>query len=234
MQSNITRTPATGFRHGRQDSGSPVSSSGSTTPPLKVGKGTTAYASSSTLVGGVKGGAPLARRQSASFNHVRTSSLVSSSPFKTGENTSSSSSGAKAYPQHAQSQSQHVPSRFGQRSGEATGTAQPHLRSRSDENKLSDHIRVPRQSRGFRDLPLAEAVTKSPFVEAKGATPTARMTTSRSASLFHDTKDQSASAKVPKSATYPSLNTNGVTSSDNNSAIPRLAPNHTLFSRPLP
>ncbi|KAG8829883.1 Bud site selection protein bud4, partial [Serendipita sp. 399] len=232
MQSNIPRGPATGFsRQGRQDSASPVSSSGSTTPPLKIGKGTTAYASSSTLVGGVKGGAPLARRSSASFNHVRTSSLVSSSPFKTGESTSTSSSTAKISSQHGQSQSQHVSSRFGQRSGDAASALLPHLRSKSDENRPAEHIRMPRQSRGFRDLPLAEAVTRSPFI---GSTNTSRIPTSRSATLFNDTVDQAMSSKVSKSATYPSLNTNGVTSSDAASAVPRLAPNHTLLGRPLP
>ena len=82
-------------RPGHQTSTSSLSSTGSNTHPLKIGKQTTAYASSgSSLVGGVKGGVPVARRQSASFNHVRTSSLVSSSPFKTGGNTVSSTSNA--------------------------------------------------------------------------------------------------------------------------------------------
>jgi hypothetical protein len=228
-------------RPGHQTSTSSLSSTGSNTHPLKIGKQTTAYASSgSSLVGGVKGGVPVARRQSASFNHVRTSSLVSSSPFKTGGNTVSSTSNAKPKPQHALTQSQHTITRTAPRRPASTilsQTDQIHSRSKSDENRYSSEARKPRESKGFQNLPKAEAVTKSPFVEANGVTPAARLAFSKSSEYTGDLSDSPTSEMVVKSATYPSSNSSSLHQADafpTSSSTPILAPNHSLASRPLP
>jgi hypothetical protein len=225
-------------RPGHQASTSSLSSTGSNTHPLKIGKQTTAYASSgSSLVGGVKGGVPVARRQSASFNHVRTSSLVSSSPFKTGGNTVSSTSNAKPKPQHAPTQSQHAITRTVPRRPASTIITQAdqiHLRSKSDENRYSSEARKPRESKGFQNLPKAEAVTKSPFIEANGVTAAARLAFSKSSDYTGDLSD---SPTVVKSTTYPSVNGSSLDQADafpTSISTPILAPNHSLASRPLP
>ncbi|KIM23022.1 hypothetical protein M408DRAFT_78146 [Serendipita vermifera MAFF 305830] len=245
MQSPRTPSSAGGVinRPGHQASSSSLSSTGSgtTTPPLKIAKQTTAYASSSSLVGGVKGGAPLARRQSASFNHVRTSSLVSSSPFKTGGNTSSSTTNARPRPQHTSTQSQHgITQPAGRRPASTiiTQADQIHLRSRSDENRHLSDIRRPRESKGFQNLPKIGAVTKNPLVEANGVTSAARFALSKSSSEYTSNLSDSPTAeRMVKSATMPSVNTSNILPSggiSSSSSTPVLAPNHSLASRPLP
>ena len=244
MQSPRTPSSAGGAlnRPGHQASTSSLSSagSGSTTPPLKLTKQTTAYASSSSLIGGVKGGAPLARRQSASFNHVRTSSLVSSSPFKTGGNTVSSTSNAKPKAQHVPPPSQHGLTRSTARRPASTIITQAdqiHLRSKSDENRHLSDIRKPRESKGFQNLPKAEVVTKSPFVEANGVTSAARYAfTKSSADYTSDLSDSPTAEKIVKSATMPSVSTSAMHPAriSTSNSVPVLAPNHALASRPLP
>ncbi|CAG7850737.1 SubName: Full=Related to budding protein {ECO:0000313/EMBL:CCA68506.1} [Serendipita indica DSM 11827] len=234
MQSNHSRASANNAALSRSGHPSSTSSSGSSTPPLKTGKTTTAYASESTLIGGVKGGAPLARRQSASFNHVRTSSLVSSSPFKTGGNTTSSTPAVKPRPQINPSQFQHGEAHRHSSSGEQPTSYLSQSRSRSDENKLFDNIRKPRESKGFQRLPQAEAVTKSPFVEANGLPPGSKHTITRSAEYPSHAADAVSSHRVSKSATLPALSGTSTASTEGAAGHPLLAPNHVLSARPLP
>jgi hypothetical protein len=228
--SSTTRNAPSGLnRQGHLGSTNALSPSGPNTPPLKLTKQTTAYASSSSLVGGVKGGVLVARRQSASFNHVRTSSLVSSSPFKTGGNTSSTVSSATPRPQHGQSQSQHVISQSGglrSPSGDHSMQPQIHGRTKSEENKLSDKTPKPRESSGFQNLPKQEAVTRSPFIEPKGVPPGSKIGFSMSTEFPKDFSTNSTAYNIVKSSSYPSAaNPSGAISS---SSI--LAPNHSLPS----
>lgn len=119
-----------------------------------------------------------------------------------------------------------------------TQADQAHLRSRSDENRHLGDVRKPRESKGFQNLPKAEAVTKSPFVDANGVTPAARFAFSKSSSDYtSDLSDSPTTEKLAKPATLPSISTStthqasGIPSSN---SVPILAPNHSLASRPLP
>lgn len=195
-------------RRGHPTTPGTQSSSATNATPLKFPKQTTAYALSPSLVGGQKGGALLARRSSASFNHVRTSSLVSSSPFKTGEDASSTQSAAKERPQRDLPASQHVATRsFLRRSvvSDHKILPQTHLRAKSDENKYAEHIRKPRESKGFQELSSSEVVTKSPFVEANGPRPPPRHAYTRSEDFSHDFSGTFEAPGMVKSATYPSV-----------------------------
>ncbi|PVF93552.1 hypothetical protein CPB86DRAFT_790005 [Serendipita vermifera] len=242
MSSTPRPTPSSSAglnKHGHSNSSSSLSSSGSTTPPLKLTKLTTAYASSSSLVGGVKGGAPptLVRRSSASFNHVRTNSLVSSSPFKTGGDTSSTLAARKAKAQQSPPPSQHDVARGVIR--RAPGDDHPvfsqiHSRAKSDENTAPDSARRPRQSKGFLTLSKAEPVTKSPFFEANGVSPATRAAYSRSVDLTNYNLDHLAAERIPKSSTYPSVSLDKLSALEAANTPPLLAPNHSLPSRTLP
>ncbi|CAG8723924.1 14085_t:CDS:1 [Acaulospora colombiana] len=232
MQSTPRPTPSSSAglnTHGHSNSSSSLSSSGSTTPPLKLAKLTTAYASSSSLVGGVKGGVPppLVRRSSASFNHVRTNSLVSSSPFKTGGDTSSTLAARTAKAQRSPPPSQHDAARGVIR--RAPGDDHPvfsqiHSRAKSDENSAPDSARRPRQSKGFSTLSKAEVVTKSPFLEGNGVSPATRAAYSRSVDLTNYNLDHLAAERIPKSSTYPSVSLDKLPALEAANNPPHLAP----------
>jgi hypothetical protein len=104
-------------------------------------------------------GAPaLPRRQSVSYNHVRASSLVTTSPFK---DPNSKPIGAKyrpapvahPSPQHANPNS---PRRSVSRERKALKTS---------ENRNQDNLKKPRKSQGLQVVGKSEGVARSPFLD---------------------------------------------------------------------
>lgn len=158
MQSSSSGSPlsaTTAFKEGLPVTHSRASLSMTGTSPLKLSKHSTTYA----VPPGA--GVNLSRRQSACYNHVKTSSLVSSSPFKTGNTTQSSQQPSSRTATRTQHAPQQVATRAQRRSisGERKGR-------KSDENKPSDAPKKPRQSKGLQTLGKTESVSKSPFLEA--------------------------------------------------------------------
>ena len=103
-------------------------------------------------------GAPaLSRRQSVSYNHVRASSLVTSSPFK---DPNSKPIGAKYRPTPApRPSSQHANPNSPRRS-----VSRERKASKSSENKNQDNLKKPRKA-GLQALGKSEVVTRSPFLD---------------------------------------------------------------------
>jgi hypothetical protein len=104
-------------------------------------------------------GAPaLPRRQSLSINHVRTSSLVTTSPFK---DPNSKPIGAKYRPTPAPRPSpQHTNPNSPRRP-----VSRERKASKTSENKNQDNLKKPRKGQGLQALGKSEVVTRSPFLD---------------------------------------------------------------------
>lgn len=104
-------------------------------------------------------GAPeLSRRQSVSYNHVRASSLVTTSPFK---DPNSKPIGAKYRPTPAPRPSpQHANPNSPRRS-----VSRERKASKTSENKNQDNLKKPRKGHGLQALGKSEVVTRSPFLD---------------------------------------------------------------------
>lgn len=104
-------------------------------------------------------GAPsLPRRQSLSYNHVRTSSLVTTSPFK---DPNSKPIGAKYRPSPAPRPS---PQQANPNSPRRPASRERKT-SKTSENKNQDNLKKTRKGQGLQALGKSEVVTRSPFLD---------------------------------------------------------------------